>query len=154
QPARPVGPGLGAVADLNGDGILDLAGTRNGRVGLLLGNGDGTFQDAGRFAAGAEPQALTAGDFNGDGLLDLAVVNHNSLSVLFNDGNWSVTAGGYFAPPRARTVSTEAQMSSADSGIAHQPLAASVPGYPIAAAKIDAAEIAKCKLQIAIGNFA
>ena len=40
-------PGSVVVADLNGDGFLDLAVTNyGGTVNVLLGNGDGTFQAA------------------------------------------------------------------------------------------------------------
>ncbi|HLW78303.1 MAG TPA: VCBS repeat-containing protein, partial [Terriglobia bacterium] len=70
--------------DFNGDGKLDLAVTHvncpfggpcvNNFVGILLGNGDGTFQPKVDYATAAGPQSLAAGDFNHDGNLDLAVV--------------------------------------------------------------------------------
>ena len=44
-------------------------------VSVLLGNGDGTFQDQVTYAVGTEPDAIVAGDFNGDGRTDLAVAN-------------------------------------------------------------------------------
>ena len=79
-----------AVADLNGDGKLDLA-VRNGpanSVSILLGNGDGTFQNPLSFATGQQPDQVTVGDFNGDGRLDLVVANLSSsaVSVLLQDG--------------------------------------------------------------------
>lgn len=75
-----------AVADLNGDGILDLA-ARNSpadTVSVLLGSGGGTFQSPLSFPTGTDPEQTTVGDFNGDGRLDLVVANlsNNYVSVL------------------------------------------------------------------------
>ncbi|HKB37144.1 MAG TPA: VCBS repeat-containing protein, partial [Gemmataceae bacterium] len=71
------------VADVNGDGQLDLA-TANyvsGDVSLLFGRGDGTFRAETRVAADAGPVALGVGDFNRDGRPDLAVANQTSDEV-------------------------------------------------------------------------
>jgi hypothetical protein len=67
QSRIPVGPGPAdvAVADLDDDGFLDLV-TANSLaadvsiLSILLGNGDGTFGQPGRFAAGVSPAAATA----------------------------------------------------------------------------------------------
>jgi hypothetical protein len=65
-----VAPDAVAVADLNGDGRLDLVvGNRAGPGVVLLGNGDGTFQPAASYGAGLS--SLAVGDFNGDSKLDL-----------------------------------------------------------------------------------
>ena len=77
--------------DFNGDGKLDLAVANNesNTVSILLGNGDGTFQNAVSYNVGTNPDSIVAGDFNGDGKLDLAVTNYgsNSVSILLNTGN-------------------------------------------------------------------
>ena len=57
-----------AVGDFNGDGVQDLALANYDSVALLLGNGDGTFQEAKTFAPGNRPAWASVGDFNRDGL--------------------------------------------------------------------------------------
>jgi hypothetical protein len=103
----PVGslPRSVAVGDFNGDGKLDLvvAGTGTisiytGSVGVLLGNGDGTFQSPLNYPEAYQP-SVAVGDFNGDGKLDLVVENSFShygsgpLDVLLGNGD------GTFQPP-------------------------------------------------------
>jgi hypothetical protein len=87
-----------AVGDLNGDGIPDLAVANIGSfgstpsVGILLGNGDGSFQAAVNYAAGLAPWSVAVGDFDGDGISDLVVTNpySNAVSVLLGNGDGSL----------------------------------------------------------------
>ena len=93
----PVGGWL-AVADINGDGKLDLiaenycsnACDSAGSVGVLLGNGDGTLQQAVTFSSGARTSIwVGVADFNRDGRPDLVVAspgyNYFKLGVLLNN---------------------------------------------------------------------
>ena len=77
-----------AVADLNGDGKLDIIEANNG-VTVLLGNGDGTFQSARQFTAGGlgSSTSVAVADFNGDGKLDVAITDSSTDSVYTLLGN-------------------------------------------------------------------
>lgn len=85
-----VGSGSRSItsADLDEDGRSDLvvADAERGRVGVLLGEGDGRFSSPHWFRTGAEPQDVVLGDFDEDGQVDLAVVSgfHDKVSVLYN----------------------------------------------------------------------
>src|SRR5262249_27438468 len=67
-----------AVADLNEDGVPDLAvtnwsGTSGSSVGILLGKGDGSFKSAVTYLTNDYAYRIVAGDLNGDGHQDLAL---------------------------------------------------------------------------------
>ncbi len=85
------GPDGLAAGDFNGDGRTDLAVANSGSnsVSVLLGSGDGTFQNPVNYAVGSQPGAIVAGDFAGGGRIDLAVANEgdNDVSVLLGNGD-------------------------------------------------------------------
>jgi hypothetical protein len=68
---RDAGPPL--VADLTGDGMLDIAAaaTNDDAIALLRGRGDGSFDPAVRLPVGAFPAAIAAADLDHDGAIDL-----------------------------------------------------------------------------------
>jgi len=86
-----------AIADVNGDHKLDLvvANSLSNTVGVLLGNGDGTFQPVVTYFSGSSyPGSLAVADVNGDGRPDILVANEcsdnvcdSTVGVLLNNGD-------------------------------------------------------------------
>jgi len=100
----PSGPNIGekliptnpVLTELNGDSALDIVvvntregGSGPGSLGVLLGNGDGTFQNAQTYATGTYPLALVVGDLNKDGNTDAVTGQFDSkdLAVLLGNGD-------------------------------------------------------------------
>jgi hypothetical protein len=92
-----------ATADLRGIGVLDLivAEFDTSTVGVLLGNGDGTFGYEQEYLLPQPPGALVIDDFNHDGKLDIVsvmvTVSSNTqqvqyLATLLGDGTGSFGA--------------------------------------------------------------
>ena len=102
-----------ALADFNGDGILDIAvadygdpdASDDGDVDILLGHGDGTFQAPTAFAAGKNPINIVATDLNRDGRQDIVVDDFGErpaggpgdVNVLLGNGDGSFGAPAHFA---------------------------------------------------------
>jgi hypothetical protein len=82
-----------AVGDFNGDGNLDLAeaGTFGSEsdVSILLGQGNGRFQDGETYPTDTSPESIAVADFNADHKLDLAIANSEggSIDVLLGNGD-------------------------------------------------------------------
>ena len=79
--------------DFNKDGKLDLAIANNGSgtVGVLFGNGDGTFGAATSYSLSVSPISVVAADVNGDGHLDLVLPlgtgSANNVAVLLSNND-------------------------------------------------------------------
>ncbi|CAF1134256.1 unnamed protein product, partial [Adineta steineri] len=85
------------VADINKDVQMDIVTAcirYEGRLGILLGDGDETFRETTSYSTGraSSPIWLDTGDFNGDGNLDIVaslsgILGDRSVGVLLGDGN-------------------------------------------------------------------
>jgi hypothetical protein len=110
-----------AVGDVNGDGKPDLvvanhctdSNCTNGSVGVLVGNGDGSFQAAPIYpVGGSQAVSVAAGDFNGDGNFDLVVASECSvgncvngwLTVLLGQGDGTFQAAGTYSSQGYQTL--------------------------------------------------
>ncbi len=87
-----------AVADVNGDGKPDIivanfcnaacSENEEGSVGVLLGNGDGTFQPVVTYGSGAsDALGVAVADLNSDGKPDIVVTNCNSGELACWEGS-------------------------------------------------------------------
>ncbi|MCI0636375.1 MAG: VCBS repeat-containing protein, partial [Actinobacteria bacterium] len=86
----------GAVADLNGDGFLEIvfADRSNDEVRVMLGDGLGGFTPGDAYAVGDFPHRITTVDVDGDGLADVVTTNRTarSVSVLLGNGDGTLQA--------------------------------------------------------------
>lgn len=89
--SAPGGPCDVQIADLNGDGSLDLVTSmyNSGEIVVWKGDGTGAFSETARFSSRAPlPHKVRVADLNGDGRLDIAVSHcftSDSVVLFFGD---------------------------------------------------------------------
>lgn len=98
------------VADLNGDGKIDLAIPSGFGFSVMLGDGTGGFGTA-NLNTTANSASIVTGDFNNDGKPDLAMVaeGENKISVLLGNGN-----GSFGTPIQITTAAFAEDLTVAD----------------------------------------
>lgn len=116
------------VADVNGDAKLDAVvghidpfdpaapGPKFYGLGVLLGNGDGTFGVETIYQAGGDVLRVALGDVNGDGRLDAVVPGAASALLLLQgaDGSFAAPAALPTAPSAAELAPPAAGLPSSD----------------------------------------
>jgi hypothetical protein len=98
-----------AIADINGDGKLDIVVGNDGNpkisqfgdVGILLGNGNGTFRKAIHVNVGSIfPSRIVVADFNSDGKPDIALISKiggPTLRIFIGNGDGTFRTGATYS---------------------------------------------------------
>jgi hypothetical protein len=101
-----MGSNAAALADLNGNGHLDVflangrtmdsAGTYHANTPdtVWFNDGQGQFQDSGQQLGASESTAVALGDLNGNGFPDAVVGNRGPDEIWFNDGRGNFSDSG------------------------------------------------------------
>lgn len=97
-----------AIADLNGDKMLDLSAVRFGTdaVSVLLNKAGGRFAEKVDYGTGAGPVSIAIGDLTGDHKPELVTTNSNAntVSLLVNKGDGTFEPKRDFRTGRAPTA--------------------------------------------------
>ena len=97
--AAGASPQMVVSADLDGDGVADLAvaSLTGPSLEILRGlGGTGAFAAPVGYTAGTAGAALAVSDFNGDGVPDIAVAVSNGVAIWLGDGHGAFTGGRVF----------------------------------------------------------
>lgn len=89
------GYGIVNVADVNGDGVMDVISASNvdQKMYVLVGNGDGTFKAKVGYSDGNGVGGVATADVNGDGVTDVITATESDQKInVFIGNNHTVTA--------------------------------------------------------------
>jgi hypothetical protein len=104
SPTLPGPENFVSVGDFNNDGKIDIVALSYQNpckcISILLGNGDGTFQDPVTTEPPFVATAIGVGDFNRDGNLDLAAAgtlgSENTVNILLGNGDGTFGYGASY----------------------------------------------------------
>lgn len=100
--------------DTESNADVAVAGSGDGALGVLRGQGQGSFVAAAQYVANAMPRAITAGDFDSDGLADIVAVNQLSADVSFMKGNGKAGLNPRGAPTNSPAGPSPIKVASGD----------------------------------------
>jgi len=117
EPEEDHAPGrAAAIADLDGDGLMDVFLANTGRSQIYMGRGGGLFADESAARWPGAPRTsvgAVAADVDDDGDLDLVVANRGQANGLFlNDGAGVFTEAAAFTAAEATTGVSLADMDA------------------------------------------
>ena len=112
--------------DFNNDGKLDIVSVHGGtnQISVLLGTGNGTFNNYSSYTTAYGGRSIVAADINTDGKLDVAMVNGGSIQILLGNG-----AGGFAFPTYVFLAYSPVYLVSADFNNDGKPDFATVNSY-------------------------
>src|SRR6266542_3551615 len=97
-----------AVADVTGDGKLDIVVAAPSLIGvhILPGNGDGTFQPVQLVLTGVQLNSVVVADLNGDGKLDFlgSIQSQNFIAVSLGNGDGTFVTLSQVFPTAAQPL--------------------------------------------------
>ena len=106
-----------SFADMNGDGNVDMVTVGSKDMGIfqnttiMLGNGDGSFEDPIESSMAASGNAVTTGDMNNDGNMDAILLSAGQANILYGNGTGNISSSTLVAGSLANFSITTADVN-------------------------------------------